>query len=952
MSQIIHKLKPFTNHPLLEIDQGIPEAGLELMRFQKGQSKYMLKEGNVIGLNLSGTGLDDKGWADLQGQIDLTTLRYLNLSDNKLGNFVLPATLQHLVWLNLSDNPALAQCRLPTDMPQLEHLDISGCVLTSFALPAQAARLAWVSLRGNKLEQVACKHSYPALQQLDLCYNQLTIVDLPTSVQHLRYIGFDGNEALAQPPIEIALRGTESIKNWHKAEKKAFKEIKIMILGDAKAGKTSLLRRLKDNTFNPNEPQTDGVLIEPFDFGQLPTFASQKGLHDIKAYLWDFGGQDIMRATHQFFLTKRSAYIVLLEARNDNDPEEQARKWLQQIQREGGNSPVLIVVNKIEVNRSYGLPFNKLQIEFPQLKHWICISCKEGPNGENIDGLRQLLEQHLPEVELLKSDIDEKWIAIKDDLQRETSDVPRLNETRFRQICSNHTLEGTKQQDDAIAFLNDLGILLHFAQLRTKDFFVLDPYWVTYGVYRIVTSPEVAKNKGRVSLGRLPYIVNEEPRDVEQYVSSKQRKEPYSHADTLYLAEIMELFKLCFHTKGEAIILPELLDYEEPRGAFAPFEQAQQALRLVYRYPKGMPPHTFTRFMVECHTQIEHSWRKGMVLRCDTDSSKARALVVRGDDLLKITVIGEHRDKSQYLAVLRDKLETIQKAQNAEAVISVPLPGYLHLEIGLEELLNKERSEELHTDYRLNPPVKFHIRENLLDGIEVPLGSKEKGEGMKEIHHHYHGDPKGGPTPPQVPKKQVMFVISSPVPDDKSLNPLDFGKDLLKINEALRSSEHRDDYEEPIIRPGVQADNFVRTVLAKRPVFLHLSMHASKSKGLYFENAQQQIEPVDVGDLREMFELFHAEEYRPQICVLSACNTLRHAEAILPYCGAVVGTSDFIPDTAASLYADMLYGLLFDGSSIQTAHKQACMALKRRAMDYENDNLQVPIQDIPVLFTH
>jgi internalin A len=31
--------------------------------------------------------------------------------------------------------------------------------------------------------------------------------------------------------------------------------------------------------------------------------------------VWDFGGQEIMHATHQFFLTRRSLYLLVLSGR-------------------------------------------------------------------------------------------------------------------------------------------------------------------------------------------------------------------------------------------------------------------------------------------------------------------------------------------------------------------------------------------------------------------------------------------------------------------------------------------------------------------------------------------------------------------------------------------------------------------------------------------------------------
>jgi hypothetical protein len=45
-----------------------------------------------------------------------------------------------------------------------------------------------------------------------------------------------------------------------------------------------------------------------------------------------------MHATHQFFLSKRSLYILVLDGRK----EEDAEYWLKHIESFGGDSPVLM----------------------------------------------------------------------------------------------------------------------------------------------------------------------------------------------------------------------------------------------------------------------------------------------------------------------------------------------------------------------------------------------------------------------------------------------------------------------------------------------------------------------------------------------------------------------------------------------------------------------------------
>src|SRR5262249_9398676 len=54
-----------------------------------------------------------------------------------------------------------------------------------------------------------------------------------------------------------------------------------------------------------------------------------------------------MHATHQFFLSKRSLYVVVASAR-DSEEQNRLAYWLKMVQSYGEDSPVLLVVNKID----------------------------------------------------------------------------------------------------------------------------------------------------------------------------------------------------------------------------------------------------------------------------------------------------------------------------------------------------------------------------------------------------------------------------------------------------------------------------------------------------------------------------------------------------------------------------------------------------------------------------
>ncbi|MBE9592406.1 MAG: leucine-rich repeat domain-containing protein, partial [Proteobacteria bacterium] len=172
-------------------------------------------------------------------------------------------------------------------------------------------------LSGNQLETVPEEiGKLTNLTVLDLSKNQLkTLPEEIGKLTNLTKLYLSGNP-LESPPLEIAERGIEAIRSYFKSLKveiRALNEVKVLLVGDGGAEKTSLVKQLLGEEFDKHEPQTHGINIRDWNVG------------DIQVHSWDFGGQEIMHATHQFFLSKRSLYILVLDGRRD----EKTEYWLK-----------------------------------------------------------------------------------------------------------------------------------------------------------------------------------------------------------------------------------------------------------------------------------------------------------------------------------------------------------------------------------------------------------------------------------------------------------------------------------------------------------------------------------------------------------------------------------------------------------------------------------------------
>ncbi|MCK4731218.1 MAG: leucine-rich repeat domain-containing protein, partial [Methanophagales archaeon] len=234
----------------------------------------------------------------------LTNLTSLYLSRNELTS--LPPEIEkltNLTSLSLSNNQLTS---LPPEIEKLTNLtSLYLSINELISLPPEIGKLTnltTLNLSNNQLTSLPPEiRKLMNLTTLYLSNNQLTSL-LPEigKLTNITRLNLSGN-SLESPPPEIVKQGIEAIRSYFKSlegEKKALNEVKVLLVGDGGAGKTSLVKQLLGEDFDKHEPQTHGINIRDWKV--------KEGDKSISVHFWDFGGQEIMHATHQFFLSKRS----------------------------------------------------------------------------------------------------------------------------------------------------------------------------------------------------------------------------------------------------------------------------------------------------------------------------------------------------------------------------------------------------------------------------------------------------------------------------------------------------------------------------------------------------------------------------------------------------------------------------------------------------------------------
>jgi GTPase SAR1 family protein len=574
--------------------------------------------------------------------VQLKSLSYLYIHGNNFGGVLPPVVyqLKSLIGLYAADNRLHS---LPPEIGQLANLeDLFLGRNQLVTLPKEIGQLK-------------------ALERLWLVQNQLST--LPHDILELRslkaldlhknpelglpedVLGTEERDEStpAKPPNEIlgyyfSTRGSAG---------QALRELRLIVVGRPKVGKTSLIKRLRGLPMDPHEGETHGIDILPLD---LP--CNDGGLH---ARVWDFGGQHVLHAMHEFFLRSRCLYLLVVEQRV-NDVERELIYWLQLIRSYAGNAPVVVALNQ-----SKGIPHSlaraALERDYGPILAWVPTECepeaKVAGADETIEALRKALTAAAADMPEPKKLFPRKWIAIKKWL--EGMKEPYLDYSTYTQHCSELNEADPQQQEALAVAMDELGVALNYARdPRLRDTTVLRPNWLANGIYALLRA-----NILDLKPLSLDGVLTEEM--VGDILAVAERAKvlkaaEYPREKWLFLLRLMNLFQLSFPLDelGKRCLVPTLLPADEPPDSGEP-EGANQ-VKLRYEF-SVVPGPLIGRLLVRLFAMIDGRkvWQRGSRLRYG--DARARVWADLNETYVYATVVGSQRDRDELLQMIREALK-------------------------------------------------------------------------------------------------------------------------------------------------------------------------------------------------------------------------------------------------------------------------------------------------------
>lgn len=579
--------------------------------------------------------------------LDNTNLTYLPNSFGKLNNIkevsLMNTTISKLPKeirkLNKLERLCLTNCSI-SELPEeigklnkLERLCLTNCCISK--LPEEIFNLEnLIHLEVNKTNLTTLSTKIGKLEKLRyLDISETYIKELPKEIGKLNklkeLIMYDIK--LENLPIEIRNHSTAAIMNYFHSlvNEVRLNEAKVLVVGSGGVGKTCLINSLMNFNFKitENEMSTEGI-----DVRNWSVDINRKS--NITINFWDFGGQEIYHATHQFFLTKRSLYIFVWEARKDEDLIC-FDYWLNIISLLSDNSPVIIVQNKIDIRKKC-IDQKTLKGKFKNIIEFKDISVK---SNIGINELKNSIKNNIVNLSHIGSVLPKTWIDIRKKL--ESLDKNYISYSEYKTICSKYKLDNKKMKHLS-SYFHDIGVFLHFQDNPIlKNIIFINPEWATTAVYKILDTQEIKENYGEFCYDKLEKIWGDYPE--EKYI---------------YIIELMKKFEICFQLDNSVkYIIPELLRVSPPDFDW----DYSNNLRFEYRY-EFMPSGILTRFIVRKHEIIYKNtyWKNGVIL----EYNGSFALIINNQLKRKISIWIRGINKAELLTIIRHDIYSIHKTFN------------------------------------------------------------------------------------------------------------------------------------------------------------------------------------------------------------------------------------------------------------------------------------------------
>ena len=290
-------------------------------------------------------------------------------------------------------------------------------------------------------------------------------------------------------------------------EQVTLNEAKLIMVGEARVGKSCLLAALREDEWLEGRPTTHGietkaVIVTDTDSGTK-----------IALNCWDFGGQPVYRPTHQLFFSAPAVYLVVWKP-GEGSEQGFVKKWITLIKHREPDAKVLVVathggpgqqqpdIDRQEIRDRFGSD---------TVLGFFHVNSKPDPqNSRNgVAELKKAIASVAASLPEMGRSVPAKWQRVREILQ--TNDRAYLPYDRVIAICTQHEID-KEQAELFLRFSHSLGDIIHYHyDPILRDIVILKPDWLAKAISFVLDDELTRRRNGLVDFEHLSELWSNPP---------------------------------------------------------------------------------------------------------------------------------------------------------------------------------------------------------------------------------------------------------------------------------------------------------------------------------------------------------------------------------------------------------------------------------------------------------